>query len=97
MIEVSNYLLIISEKSGAVILLVHHVNKDIISNGNMDMASGAGLTSIMRSLKCIMGLQLDKLNNLNLVYLKANALTSNEKYKVVFLGVIRYSLFSIKL
>lgn len=43
----------ISEKSGSAILLVHHVNKDIIRNGNMDMASGVGLTSIMCSSKCI--------------------------------------------
>ena len=65
----------IAENSNVSILLVHHVNKEQIRGAKIDMASGAGLTSIMRLSTCI--LALTKKDTLSLEYLKANDLERN--------------------
>ncbi|CAM3147015.1 helicase RepA family protein [Vibrio rarus] len=67
-----------AQKSGASLLLVHHVNKDEIrGNQEITMASGAGLTSVMRLTKCLFTLK-SKDNQLSIKYLKCNYLPSHE-------------------
>ena len=51
------------------------MNKEQIRGAKIDMASGAGLTSIMRLSTCI--LALTKKDTLSLEYLKANDLERN--------------------
>lgn len=71
----------IAAKSGASLLLVHHVNKDEIrGNQEITMASGAGLTSIMRLTKCLFTLKI-KNEALSIKYLKSNYLPSNENHE----------------
>lgn len=68
----------LAKESGASLLLVHHVNKDEIrGNQQITMASGAGLTSIMRLTKCLFTLKRDK-ETLSVKYLKSNYLPENE-------------------
>lgn len=65
-------------ESGASLLLVHHVNKEEIrGNQEITMASGAGLTSIMRLTKCLFTLKRNK-DFLSIKYLKSNYLPENE-------------------
>ena len=52
------------------------MNKEQIRGAKIDIASGAGLTSIMRLSECI--LALTKKNTLSLEYLKANDLERNK-------------------
>lgn len=68
----------IAKKSGAAILLVHHINKnEIRGSQNMTMASGAGLSTVMRYVKFQLG--LTKHNNGLLVhYLKKNYLAPKD-------------------
>ncbi|MGR5432232.1 AAA family ATPase [Vibrio campbellii] len=71
----------IAAKSGASLLLVHHVNKDEIrGNQEITMASGAGLTSIMRLTKCLFTLKVKK-EALSIKYLKSNYLSANENHE----------------
>ncbi len=64
----------LAQRSGASLLLVHHVNKDEIrGNQEITMASGAGLTSIMRLTKCLFTLKSNK-EGLSIKYLKSNYL-----------------------
>ena len=68
----------LASESGASLLLVHHVNKDEIrGNQEITMASGAGLTSIMRLTKCLFTLKRNK-ESLSIKYLKSNYLPENE-------------------
>ncbi|MFA0610388.1 AAA family ATPase [Vibrio sp. 10N.222.49.B4] len=68
----------LASKSGASLLLVHHVNKEEIrGNQEITMASGAGLTSIMRLTKCLFTLKRNK-DFLSIKYLKSNYLPENE-------------------
>ncbi|MEZ8822468.1 AAA family ATPase [Vibrio sp. 10N.247.310.23] len=68
----------LASESGASLLLVHHVNKDEIrGNQEITMASGAGLTSIMRLTKCMFTLKRSK-ELLSIKYLKCNYLPENE-------------------
>ncbi|MCY9874024.1 AAA family ATPase [Vibrio barjaei] len=72
----------LAKRSGATILLVHHVNKDVIrGDAKLNMASGGGLTSLMRLSKYQLGLQKhpkDK-NKRQLLFLKANYLSESEQ------------------
>ena len=68
----------LASESGASLLLIHHVNKDEIrGNQEITMASGAGLTSIMRLTKCLFTLKRNK-ESLSIKYLKSNYLPENE-------------------
>ena len=68
----------LASESGASLLLIHHVNKDEIrGNQEITMASGAGLTSIMRLTKCMFTLKRNK-ESLSIKYLKSNYLPENE-------------------
>lgn len=70
----------LAKDSGAAILLVHHVNKaEIKGESEISMASGAGLTTVMRLSKLIMGITLTKDGNKSLNFLKANYLSQSEK------------------
>ena len=91
----------LAQKSGASLLLVHHVNKDEIrGNQEITMASGAGLTSIMRLTKCLFTLKSNK-DGLSIKYLKSNYLPALESKE--FTVEIRQELtinpvlFSLKL
>lgn len=73
---IKNTLQHIAKASGCSLLLVHHVNKDEIrGTQEITMASGAGLTSIMRLTKFLLTLQRKK-DHLYLKYLKSNYLSS---------------------
>lgn len=68
----------LASESGASLLLIHHVNKDEIrGNQEITMASGAGLTSIMRLTKCLFTLKRNK-ESLSIKYLKSNYLPEKE-------------------
>ncbi len=80
----------LASESGASLLLVHHVNKDEIrGNQEITMASGAGLTSIMRLTKCLFTLKRNK-ESLSIKYLKSNYLPENEHQE--FTVEVRQSL-----
>ncbi|CAK2890948.1 Replication protein [Vibrio crassostreae] len=80
----------LASKSGASLLLVHHVNKDEIrGNQEITMASGAGLTSVMRLTKCLFTLKRNK-ESLSIKYLKSNYLPENENQE--FAVEVRQSL-----
>lgn len=80
----------LASESGASLLLVHHVNKDEIrGNQEITMASGAGLTSIMRLTKCLFTLKRNK-ESLSIKYLKSNYLPENENLE--FSVEVRQSL-----
>jgi RecA-family ATPase len=69
----------LASKANASFLLIHHINKnEIRGEQEITMASGAGLTSIMRLTKCLLTLKLDKNKDLKLSYLKHNYLSSSE-------------------
>ncbi|WP_428774881.1 AAA family ATPase [Vibrio sp.] len=69
----------LAKDSGASMLLVHHVNKDEIrGTQKITMASGAGLTSVMRLAKFYASLQMTK-NNLTLQWHKSNYMTEEER------------------
>lgn len=71
----------LAKDSGASLLLVHHVNKDEIrGNQQITMASGAGLTSIMRLTKCLFALKRDN-ESLSIKYLKSNYLPESENHE----------------
>lgn len=71
----------LASKSGASLLLIHHVNKDEIrGNQEITMASGAGLTSIMRLTKCLFTLKSKK-DQLSVKFLKSNYLPGNESHE----------------
>lgn len=75
---IKNVFQTLASKSGASLLLVHHVNKDEIrGNQEITMASGAGLTSVMRLTKCLFTLKRNK-ESLAIKYLKSNYLPENE-------------------
>lgn len=62
----------LGKESNASILLVHHVNKAEIKGVNeISQASGAGLTTLMRLCKLILGIVPEK-NKLLLRYLRSN-------------------------
>ncbi|HCG6874945.1 TPA: AAA family ATPase [Vibrio parahaemolyticus] len=70
----------IARESGAALLLVHHVNKaEIKGEHEVSMASGAGLTTVMRLSKLILGITSSKRDKRRLNYLKANYLSQEEK------------------
>jgi RecA-family ATPase len=80
----------IARESGAAVLLVHHVNKaEIKGESEVSMASGAGLTTVMRLSKLIMGITSRK-SGKRLNFLKANYLTQDERmgFGLDFDGVI---------
>lgn len=78
---IKNVFQTLAMQSGASLLLVHHVNKDEIrGNQEITMASGAGLTSIMRLTKCLFTLKAKK-ESLSIKYLKSNYLPSNESHE----------------
>lgn len=80
---IKNALQHIAKQSGCSLLLVHHVNKDEIrGTQEITMASGAGLTSIMRLTKFLMTLQKKK-GVLSLKYLKSNYLSTGESQDIV--------------
>nr|WP_279432283.1 AAA family ATPase [Vibrio crassostreae] len=80
----------LANESGASLLLVHHVNKDEIrGNQEITMASGAGLTSIMRLTKCLFTLKRNK-DSLSIKYLKSNYLPENENQE--FMVEVRQNL-----
>lgn len=69
----------LASRSNASFLLVHHINKnEIRGEQEITMASGAGLTSIMRLTKCLLTLKLNKNRELELSYLKHNYLSNEE-------------------
>ncbi|MEZ9750886.1 AAA family ATPase [Vibrio sp. 10N.261.51.A1] len=73
----------IARESRAAILLVHHVNKaEIKGDSEISMASGAGLTTVMRLSKLIMAVVSEKNESKKLSFLKANYLTQEEKKTV---------------
>ncbi|WP_210499376.1 AAA family ATPase [Vibrio crassostreae] len=70
----------IARESGAALLLVHHVNKaEIRGEADVSMASGAGLTTVMRLSKLILGITSGKDSKKQLNFLKANYLSKSEK------------------
>lgn len=70
----------IARESGASIVLVHHINKgEIRGDQDITMASGAGLSSIMRLTKFLITLKADKKGALSVSYLKSNYLPAKEK------------------
>ncbi|MEZ9059142.1 AAA family ATPase [Vibrio pelagius] len=80
----------LANDSGASLLLVHHVNKDEIrGNQEITMASGAGLTSVMRLTKCLFTLKRSK-DLMSIKYLKSNYLPENENQE--FAVEVRQSL-----
>jgi len=80
----------LANESGASLLLVHHVNKDEIrGNQEITMASGAGLTSVMRLTKCLFTLKRNK-DFMSIKYLKSNYLPENENQE--FAVEVRQSL-----
>ena len=69
----------LASESGASLLLVHHINKDEIRGSQeITMASGAGLTSIMRLTKCLFTLKRTK-DSLAIKYLKINYLPETQE------------------
>ncbi|CAH0530731.1 hypothetical protein CTH30272_03073 [Allocatenococcus thiocycli] len=77
--HIKNVIQHLAKESGASILLVHHVNKEEIrGNQEITMASGAGLTSIMRLTKCLFTLKRQN-NKLCIAYLKSNYFSENEQ------------------
>ncbi|EGR0997152.1 replication protein [Vibrio parahaemolyticus] len=69
----------LASRSNASFLLVHHINKsEIRGEQEITMASGAGLTSIMRLTKCLLTLKLNRNKELELSYLKHNYLSNDE-------------------
>ncbi len=80
----------LANESGASLLLIHHVNKDEIrGNQEITMASGAGLTSVMRLTKCLFTLKRNK-DFMSIKYLKSNYLPENENQE--FAVEVRQSL-----
>ncbi|MDF9399086.1 AAA family ATPase [Vibrio sp. 1180_3] len=72
----------LAKSSGASILLVHHVNKnEIHGHQKITMASGAGLTSIMRLTKCLLSLSSEN-GKLTLNYQKGNYLQKQHRKKI---------------
>ncbi|WP_052538136.1 AAA family ATPase [Candidatus Photodesmus blepharus] len=72
----------LASESGASIILVHHVNKSEIHGlQKITMASGAGLTSIMRLTKFLISMS-KKDESLSLQFLKANYLSKEESKNI---------------
>lgn len=72
----------LANKSGASVVLVHHVNKSEIHGlQKITMASGAGLTSIMRLAKFLVALTHDG-ESLVLKFLKSNYLSKQESQDI---------------
>ncbi|GMM90436.1 AAA family ATPase [Vibrio fortis] len=87
---IKNVFQALANDSGASLLLVHHVNKDEIrGNQEITMASGAGLTSVMRLTKCLFTLKRSK-DLMSIKYLKSNYLPENENQE--FAVEVRQSL-----
>ncbi len=87
---IKNVFQALANDSGASLLLVHHVNKDEIrGNQEITMASGAGLTSVMRLTKCLFTLKRSK-DLMSIKYLKSNYLPENENRE--FAVEVRQSL-----
>ncbi|MCY9865023.1 AAA family ATPase [Vibrio coralliirubri] len=83
--SIKNDFQFLASKSGASILLVHHVNKDVIrGDSKMNMASGAGLTSLMRHSKYQIGLTKHEkdADKREIVFLKANYLDREDKQPI---------------
>ncbi|GLT20190.1 hypothetical protein GCM10007938_39730 [Vibrio zhanjiangensis] len=73
----------LAKESGASILLVHHVNKDEIRGKQaINMASGAGLTTVIRLAKLILSLSHNG-KNLVLNFVKANHLNKEERTPIL--------------
>ena len=73
----------LAKESNCSILLVHHINKDEIRGAQkVTMASGAGLTSIMRLTKCLFTISLKETKNI--VFLKSNYLKDSESQNIPF-------------
>ena len=73
----------LAKESNCSILLVHHVNKDEIRGAQkVTMASGAGLTSIMRLTKCLF--TINARESKSIVFLKSNYLEDNESQDIPF-------------
>lgn len=78
----------LAKNAGCSMLLVHHVNKDEIrGNQKITMASGAGLTSIMRLTKCLFTLKV-KEGKRSIAFLKNNYLKDDKakEFNVELLG-----------
>lgn len=77
--EIKNTFQRLARNSGASILLVHHINKnEIRGTQDITMASGAGLTSVMRLTKFLITLE-NKNNELSCRFLKKNYLPTHVK------------------
>ncbi|EJL6535112.1 AAA family ATPase [Vibrio cidicii] len=69
----------IARRTGAAILLVHHVNKnEIRGEQEVTMASGAGLSSVMRLVKFLITIKAEK-NERKVRFLKSNYLPQSEE------------------
>lgn len=69
----------IAKRTGAAVLLVHHVNKnEIRGEQEVTMASGAGLSSVMRLVKFLLALTVDDKKGRQVKYLKSNYLSQGE-------------------
>lgn len=76
--KIKNTISTIAKRSGAAILLVHHVNKnDIRGIDNLTMASGAGLSTLIRLVKCSLGLVKSK-DGIQIHFLKRNYLPDEQ-------------------
>jgi RecA-family ATPase len=89
-----------AKESGCSLLLVHHVNKDEIRGAQeITMASGAGLTSVMRLTKCLFTLQHKK-ERLFIKFLKSNYLSYDDSHeidlKIVNSLTINSEVFNLK-
>ena len=76
----------LAKRTNASVLLVHHINKgEIRGDQEITMASGAGLSSIMRLVKFLITLTRDK-NDLVVKFLKSNYLPHgmDSQFPVVF-------------
>ena len=75
----------LAKKSDCAILLVHHVNKDEIRGSQkVTMASGAGLTSIMRLTKCLFTISTKDKGSSSITFLKSNYLNERESIEIPF-------------
>lgn len=98
--SIKNDFQFLAKKSGASILLVHHVNKDVIrGDSKMNMASGAGLTSLMRHSKYQIGLtKHEKDADLReIIFLKANYLEAEDKQPISLMWTPNATLVSEQL
>lgn len=69
----------LAREANAAVLLVHHINKsEIRGDADVSMASGAGLSSIMRLTKLMLTMTINKEGKRQLSFLKCNYLNATE-------------------